>query len=411
MAYITREDGERFVIPSYRDVIAKRKALLKEDLLQLSAKYGEYITFHRRGLAQFEVAFSHEGGYLFGECVWTYFKRPVDMIYCEAIPDTTEAYLVIVKDSGVYLDGTFPLENIAEEILVFTTQLNNFEIYTYGDIPLSQEPLEGKIALDPQSIKSFNILNEPLFQHLPVVKQYQLQLLDVVLRQQGIGVFPVKYVIVVAVLLGLAWMGYTYVNIHKKAMPVVQAPPPPNPFLAYNNALASVPPEAEVDTVVQSINTLTTMPGWVPVDLNYKNGKLTVNVQSLGTNIRILYAWAEENNATVALQQKGFSLTMDLPLSPKRLKPDKIYPLDRVIGSLIDRMAVVMPGNVITVSTTKSQGVYKQSDLTINVSEVSPETLALVGEQLQGLPLILTAIALKINHGVTGTLTLQALGN
>ena len=112
------------------------------------AKYGEYITFQRRGLAQFEIAFSRDAGYLFGECVWHYFKRPNDMIYCEAIPDTTEAYFVIVKEGGVYLDGTFPLENIAEEILVFAAQRHEFEIYIYGEVPISERPQEGKFAFD-----------------------------------------------------------------------------------------------------------------------------------------------------------------------------------------------------------------------------------------------------------------------
>src|SRR5580704_2945671 len=137
MAYLTREDGERFVIPSYRDVISKRKNQLKDDLLELSARYGEFITFQRRGLAQFEIAFSHDTGYLFGECVWSYFKRPVDLIYCEAIPETTEAYLVIVKEGGVYLDGIFPLDSIPEELVVFTTQKNSFEVYIYGEVSIS----------------------------------------------------------------------------------------------------------------------------------------------------------------------------------------------------------------------------------------------------------------------------------
>ncbi len=36
MAFIAREDGEHFVIPSYRDVItAKQEAALKKDILAL----------------------------------------------------------------------------------------------------------------------------------------------------------------------------------------------------------------------------------------------------------------------------------------------------------------------------------------------------------------------------------------
>jgi len=411
MAYLTRDDGEHFVIPSYRDVISKRKAQLKDDILELSSRYGEYMTFHRRGLAQFEVAFSREAGYLFGECVWHYFKRPAELIYCEVVPETTEAYLVIVKDGSVYLDGTFPLENIAEELLVFTTQPNQFEIYVYGDIPLSDHAEEGKFSFDPASIKSFNVLPEPLFQHMPVVKAYQLQLVDVVLRQHGIGVFPVKYVLAVVVLLGMAWMGFTYLTLHRKQMPVITIPPPANPFLEYNNILASNAPDVEVELVGLTVDMLTTMPGWIPTDLTYAGGKMTVNVKSLGTDAEFLYDWAEHNNATVEILPGGFSLTMALPLPPKRGLPDKIYPLDRVIISVIDRMAALMPGNVVKVGMSKTQRVYKESDLRIEMFEVSPDVLMMIGQQLKDLPLVLTSMTLKINHGLTGSIVLQALGN
>ncbi len=86
MPYITREDGEHFVIPSYRDVLtAKQKSQLKREILALSQNYGEYITLQRKGASQYEVAFSPDTGYLLGESVWHYFNRPMDMIYCEVV--------------------------------------------------------------------------------------------------------------------------------------------------------------------------------------------------------------------------------------------------------------------------------------------------------------------------------------
>src|SRR5439155_12402343 len=116
----------------------------------------------------YEVAFSQDAGYLLGETVWHYFKRPMDMIYCEAIPNTTEAILVIVKSGSVYLDGSFPLDSIAEELVIFLTQQNNFEIYLYGDVPISQEPEAGKFSFEAGSVKSFDALSKPVFPTLPL---------------------------------------------------------------------------------------------------------------------------------------------------------------------------------------------------------------------------------------------------
>ena len=148
MPYITREDGEHFVIPSYRDVLtAKNKSALKRDILALSQNYGEYITLQRKSPLQYEIAFSPDTGYLLGESIWHHFKRPQEMIYCEAIPNTTEAILVIVKLGSVYLDGKIPIDSISEELIIFLTQQNQFNIYIYGSVPISQTPEEGKFLL------------------------------------------------------------------------------------------------------------------------------------------------------------------------------------------------------------------------------------------------------------------------
>lgn len=412
MAYLQREGGERFVVPSYRDVISKRKPQLKNEILQLSTKYGEFMALHRRGLAQFEVAFSHDAGYLFGECVWHYFKRPADLIYCEAIPDTTEAYFVVVKNGVVYLDGIFPVEAIAEELIVFTTQKSNFETYLYGNVPISDQPEEGKFSLDPAAIKSFNILDAPLFEKLPTVKAYQLQLVDVVLRQHGIGVFPVKYVIAVSVVLGLGWMGYSFVTMHKKQIPVVvEVPPPENPYLAFNKALTTPAPDEELKIMLANIKHLYTMPGWQPTTIQYAAGKMTANVQSPGVSTEILFDWAGRNNVVVKVAPEGYSLQLTISDLGNRSLPQKIYTLDRIISNLVDRILMVAPGNVLRVGAYKPKQSYSESELTITLNEVSLAAIMIIAEQLKGLPLVLTKVTLTMNHGITGTINLQALGN
>ena len=102
----------------------------------------------KKGTSEYEVAFSPDPGYLLGESIWHHFQRPVDMIYCEAIPNTTEAILVVVKAGSVYLDGSFPVESIPDELVVFLTQQNNFEIYIYGDVPISATPVDGKFSFE-----------------------------------------------------------------------------------------------------------------------------------------------------------------------------------------------------------------------------------------------------------------------
>lgn len=411
MPYITREDGERFVIPSYRDVlIAKKENLLRKEILMLSTNYGEYITLQRKGTNQFEVAFSPDPGYLLGETVWHYFKRPQDLIYCEAIPNTSEAILVIVKSGSVYLDGSFPLDAIPDELVIFRTQQNNFDIYIYGDVPISQTPEEGKFAFDTASVKSFAVLDEPAFSKLPLVKTFQLQLVDVVLKEKGIGVFPIKKVLLALVVLVLVWMGYSYITSQKEVVPIA-LPPPPNPYLGYYEAFKSPDPAEQIRWLSTNIWLLTTMPGWYPNAVEFANGTLRASVKSMGARTNLLFEWADQNHADIEIAQTGFFLKINSGLT-NRPRPATINRLNDVIANLIDSLSYVIPGNNLSIGTLTKKGVYSEREITINYSNISPTVLDLISRQLVNLPLVLVKVSSNIstNGNLSGSITLRALG-
>lgn len=410
MPYITREDGEHFVIPSYRDVLsAKKKSTLKRDILLLSQKYGEYITLQRKNPTQYEVAFSPDTGYLLGESVWHFFKKPLDMIYCEVIPNTTEAILVIVKAGSVYLDGSFPLDTIAEELIIFLTQQNNFEIYTYGNVPIAQTPEEGKFSFEPNSVKSFTILDTPVFPTLPLLRTYQLQLVDSVLRSHGIGVFPVKQLIMTALTIGCAWLLYSYLTAPKPIEK--QAAVEVNPFQAYNAALSSSAPDQEINAFLNKFNLLFTLPGWSVEKVNYTPGSLSAAVKSLGNTTQSLLDWAQKNNAKVSMQPSGIFVAMNANL-PKRPLPTKIYPLKEVLARFIDRLASVYPGNHLVLGNFVDKEAFTQVTVTINIDNVTPLVLALIGKQFKDLPLVLKNVALTFDKGLlSGSIAVDVFGN
>ena len=412
MPYITREDGEHFVIPSYRDVMmARNKSTLKKEILLLSQNYGEYITLQRKNPTQYEVAFSPDTGYLLGESIWQYFKKPTDMIYCEAIPNTTEAILVIVKEGSVYLDGSFPQESIPEELVIFLTQQNAFEIYTYGDVAISQIPEEGKFAFETTSVKSFSILDNPVFQTLPLYKQYQLQLVDPVLKAHGIGVLPIKQVIFLIVLVGLGWMMYSYLIKEKPQVVSQILEPEKNPYADFNKALISPKPEEEISYVVDKLRVLMTMPGWTMNALDYSNKKLSVSVTSGGSDVASLEDWVKNNNATIEIRQDGIYVIM-LFSGSNRLMPKNIYPIKDVIATLIDRLGNVYPGNNMQISTFNNKGAYTDVSITVNFMNGSPTMLSLIGSQFKDLPCVLKSMAFTVTNGnITGSIIIQALGN
>lgn len=410
MAYITRDDGERFVIPSYRDTLrTKKPSLLKREITLLATNYGDFATIQKKGKDEFEVAFSTDSGYLLGETVWAYFDRPRDLIYCEALPNTNEAILVIVKGGSVYLDGSFPIDSITEELVIFKTQKNEFDIYIYGDVPISQSKDEGKIFFDASSVHSFNLLPEPVFQKLPIIKTFQLQLIDVVLKSQGVGVFPIKPLLFFVVLIGIIWAGWGMLRTHK-----VELPPSligvVNPYQVYVSSLSTPSPDKQIQVIVDQIVQLLSMPGWFADSITYKNGLSQASVKSNGGRTDALLAWANNNNANVEIQATGIFINLNSTLN-NRPPPTTINKIRDVLASLIDRLSYVIPGNPIKIGTSENQGQYLQTSLSIEFSDISLTTLALIGKQFKGLPLVLSSAMITMNNGfVSGSIALTVLG-
>lgn len=412
MAFITREDGTRFVIPSYREILAiKKPSLLKREILLLSANYGEYITLQKKNNDHYEAAFSPDWGYLLGETVWYHFEKPQDLIYCEAIPDTSEVILVVVKNGSVYLDGTFSLDSIPDELVIFKTQQAEFDIYIYGDVPISKTEEEGKFSFDRSSIKSFTMLDAPAFPLLPLIKVYQLQLVDVVLKSKGIGVFPLKPLLALLLLLTLGWVAFNYLTseapqIEEVFVPVI------NPYQLYQQALMSPEPMQEIHWLSNTIINLNSIPGWVPDSITYSGASAQASVKSLGAKTNILFDWATKNGAAVEIKPEGFFINLSTQFQNRPNPLSNISDLNQVISRLIDGVSSVLPGNNFDVGIIRPKGKYSEREVKITFINISPATLDLLGQQLKDLPLVLNSTSIKVVNGyLSGTITLTALGN
>lgn len=410
MPFILREDGEHFVIPSYRDVLtAKQNTALKKEILLLSRNYGDYVTLNRKAGAEYEVAFSPDRGYLLGESVWFYFNRPTDMIYCEALPDKPEAILVVVKAGSVYLDGSFPLDSIPEELVIFLTQQNNFEIYTYGNVPIAQNPETGKFSFDSASVKSFTVLEKPIFDSLPLLKNYRLELVDQVLRAQGIGVLPIGKIFAGLVGLVLLYFAYSYIMTPSTMPPEEVAKL--NPFQGYNDSLVSPDPAVLLRKLVNIYDVLLTLPGWDVKNFDYKAGKVSLDMVSRGSTVGTMLGWARNNNFTMSVKSSGFTLDTSVSV-PNRPLPEKIYPISEIMAILVDRIAVILPGNRLTIGNLTKKGRYTQVSVTINYNNIRSIELGLLSTALRNLPLTLENVVFSENNGIlNGKIVVNALGS
>lgn len=412
MAFITREDGEHFVIPSYRDVLTgKSTGAIRADVMTLSQSYGEYITMQRKGQLQYEIAFSPESGYLLGETVWYKFNRPTDMIYCEAIPNTSEAILVIVKNGSVYLDGSFQIDNIPEELVIFLTQQNNFEIYVYGDVPISATSTEGKFSFDETSVKSFTVLDSPIFNSLPLIAAYHLLPVDATMKAQGIGGLPIKTILIAMGGLVVAYLAFGYISPMFEEKKQKEIPMEVNPYAGYVSALNSPAPADVVNTFIQQVMVLHNIPGWYATKLEFKGGTFSANVYTKSGNMQNLYLWSKERNFDMTIKS-GAVMLVSKPKFNNRIKPKVIYPLKQVIVTLIDKLFVINPNyTTFSMSDSKASGPYGNTKISIRLVNMSPDILSFLAQQLEGMPITIDSFFVSINQGImSGTLVINAYG-
>jgi len=405
MAYITRVDGEHFVVPAYRDILSvKKTSLLKKEILLLSQKYGNYNTLQQKNKNQFEVAFSNDTGYLLGESIWSFFKKPANLIYCEAISGTNDALLVIVKSGSVYLDGSFPIDSIADELLIFKTETLVFDVYIYGNVPISE-------STNLPNVKKFVNLPEAIFPTLPLLNEFKLLPTDVILKKAGIGVFPLKKFLAISLLVILIPIILNVLTTEKKAPEFVT--PTINPWQGFFDSLNLSPnPSQEIIILLQVLEQLFNARGWTPLTITYSGKMLTAKMDTQHAKLADLMAWAKQPDVkfNITISPQGIFASHQLTI-PNRKHIASYMSLQYALTKLIDRINAISVGLHISLNEIHNKSIYNEAKITIFFDGVSVEILNYIATQIKDLPLILDGATFDSSAGsFTGNFTFRLLG-
>lgn len=418
MAILTRDDGVAFAIYTYRELItAKKGSLLKNELMLLSRDNGEYARFYDKPSGDFEAVFGHEPGYLLGENVWHYFKQPKDLIYCEQLADGESAILVVVRDSNVFIDAKLPLSNLLDEFLGLIAGDNRFDIYIYGDlIPLAEAGQEDKFAFDPNLVKSFNQLEEPVFDTLPLDENFQLIPINKAIAELGLAEKTgLKWGISLLVLLALAFGIYKTIQQPEPLQEVVQKAPteaPVDPYEGYRAALSTPNPSDVLMTAWSSIQQLSTVPGWTPSALNFDSGlqSATVTLTNDGGDTSTLLAWARQHQLDVAISGEQPTLSMPYQFNNRR-SPRQIYQLKDTAAMLYDDLKRALPSGNVSLSAAVPAGPYGSMELDMTLQDVGETELELLAQSLENFPVQINALSFSIEHGaISATIKLTVYG-
>ncbi|KPJ67977.1 MAG: hypothetical protein AMJ43_00740 [Coxiella sp. DG_40] len=416
MATIRRDDGLQFIIRPYRELLeSRRTSILKREIRILSRKYGENVRLFKQDKDKFEAVFSRDSGFLLGETIWIYLNKPRNLIYCEALPEPRQALLIVIRDGIVFLDNKMSFTTLIDELISLSIFDEKYDIYVYGDVPLGNSKEYGKFTFTNENVNSFKVLEEPLLSKLSVYEEAQLQPLKLALTSPCLGKSKfIPIVISVAIIVAVSIACHIYGSVPSETfsnMKLVGSRPPVNPYHEYYEALATPQPQQQLIEFVLVTRSAYTLPGWKINNVSYNDNRYTIQLASTGGSIASVQSWAELNNINMNLEAEKIILNAPSLLN-NRSQFTTIYPIQQVLGLLIDDINRIFPSKGITFSDITNYQHYKETDVTVNFSKIDPGVLILMGQEIDELPVAINMINITPQDGLfSGDITLKVLGD
>ena len=410
MPILKREDGTQFVTQAYREVLSRKApSILKREIYNLAKKNGEQVCLFERSDGQFEAVFSKEPGYLLGDAVWFYFKKPQYLILCEELSAPAvakQALVVVIKDGSVYSVNAVAYENLASELAFVATSADRYDVCVYGDVP---------VQLDEAHTASFKKLEESVYNKLVLNKSLQLQPVAMALDMPYFKNRAAKFLVIgfITVLGFLGWY----------LLPSSTPPPTPEqvaekksqeepPFAAYYKALQTAAPQRICAEMIGVIGKFIIMPGWVVNSINYQDGLYTIQVASTAGKYEQLQQWAQEIGIS-GVSGNDSTATFTLPSKvPAREMPGFIYNSGNVVKIIKARLERIIEKENISVGTPMTRGKTNFVTMVVELKNSSPAVFNLIGEKLAPFPVEITQIEISMTQQLlTGKIKLNVWGN
>lgn len=411
MIVIKRDDGVKFIAQVYREPLTvKNKRLLIQELRMLSAQHGQYVCLRRKSRQALEASFSQEPGFLLGELIWDYFGRLNNIIYCEAMSNGAHCLLVVIRHGSVYLANKLSSDQIQKELIPLLADNQVYDIYTYGDVPLRDVETFGgaTFTLPKKRVSQFHYLKHPIFPQLLTAQEFELQPLPTALRSRYLrrhDVFAVVAFLFVVVFGSSFWFlatTHSDVNATTAAHFIGSAP--------YQAALTTPRPVDLLNEVARHIDQLYLIPGWAVSKITYNDGQYAVHMLPKGGDLWYLTQWAKQHYYDFHVTSNGAALQLRSQM-PRRVLPKHYASFDKATNVFIHRMEHVLTHRAIHVHESHKHGAMREIRVTLDVEQLSPDLLDLVGQELDDLPISLSAIDLRITDGlIEGKIDLSLWG-
>lgn len=406
MPVITRPDGVTFIAQAYRESLkAQDDAALMETLQALAVQHGDAVCLRRTRQHTVEAAFSKTSGYLLGESVWQYLKRPSHLIYVEGVSNSAQLLVVIVRSGRVYFDAKITSSELKTELLSVMSDDVPYRVVTYGDVPVRVNETFGgaTFTLPKQLIASFETLEQPLFPMLPCYAGHQLSpiaAIDLSATARPKRRWAVVSIIAVLMLSVGAWVMFSHrstsfaKNTHGVSAMLAKLPEPRKQLLV----------------LMRELDALYLVPGWQVTQVRYVPEAYQIRMQSIGGTLSYLAAWAKRHHADFQLLPHVVELVLPFKATV-RDQEQTLLPMTQVLENLMDRLHAVLAEDKVSIVKRSAQKQWQKTVLLLRLQSASPEHLALIGGQLQDLPVAISSMRLNTENGlIQGKIYLSVWG-
>lgn len=416
MSLLNRPDGIQFVVQPYRERLTlTKRSLMVQKIKALSEQHGQYVLLSPIDQYTIETVFSREPGYLLGETVWSFFNKPAYLIFCERLSrDNNQVLLVIIRNNEVYLDALVDNDKLRTELLPLISSTELFKVITFGDVSLVQnDPAPaGSFTLPKNLVSSFEVYKEPVYKNLLAQVTWRLLTLPLALKSPLLGArIPIGMVVAgVAILISGVWWVYYLSSPTQPEVQKITAQKNDNSYTDFYVAMRTPPPSEQLSELAKTIEKFYGLPGWQVSGVKYAAEQYNIQLAREGGTLEWLTQWVNNHHYSLNLGSNGAEVALSSDLT-RRPQPDTIYTLQPVVASLIDQLDRVFPDQVVNISDIKQFGLTKSRTLTINLANVSPDVLVLIGKTLGNLPLSITAINVNLHTGlISGSIQLSVWG-
>lgn len=410
MATITRRDGQQFVVQAYREAIAHVKhARVIKDIRQLADQHGQFVRVFHKDNHQYEAAFAAEPGYLLGETVRHYFGFVRELIYCEYLPESRQVILVVIRGGNVFIDTKVSLQQFASELVPALTGEQRYTVHVYGDVPLSTQQQEGMVYFPEQFVDSFETHAESLFGRLPTLPNFQLLPLPYALKSAFNNSQRPWLLMALAAVLVIAFAWWVLLPSSTR-VPAQMVQRQLHPYGDFDRALETPAVSSELRHLSSVIDTLYMAPGWDVVSIRYRPPGYVVLLSTDGGDLQMLQHFADLQHYQLNFTDSGAELSFQDHLK-KRVKPKKIYAMAPTVETLTDNIDTILGEHSVSVGSRVRHGRAVEMRINIELKQVSPQVIQLLAKQVQGMPVALSEVDIKMDHGLlTGSIVLAVWG-